>query len=48
MQAKHAISGPVCLYTTAELERLVLAHGLRAIRVWTSPFGNVKGVFERQ
>lgn len=47
MQAKHAIGGPVCLYTTAELERLVLPHGLRSIRVWTSPFGNVKGVFER-
>lgn len=47
MQAKHAIRGPVCLYTAAELERLVLAHGLRGIRVWTSPFGNVKAVFER-
>jgi hypothetical protein len=47
MQAKHAIRGPVCLYTAAELERLMLAHGLRAIRVWASPFGNVKAVFER-
>jgi len=47
MRAKHAIRGPVCLYTTAELERLALAHGLRTVRTWTSPFGNVKGVFER-
>lgn len=47
MQAKHAMRGPVCLYTPAELERLVLAHGLRAIRIWASPFGNVKGVFAR-
>ena len=47
MQAKHGIRGPVCLYTMEELERLVLAHGFGAIRTWTSPFGNVKGVFER-
>jgi hypothetical protein len=47
MQAKHSIRGPVCLYTKEELERLLLAHGLRGVRVWTSPFGNVKGVFER-
>jgi 2-polyprenyl-3-methyl-5-hydroxy-6-metoxy-1,4-benzoquinol methylase len=48
MQSKHAIQGPVCLYATADLERLVHAHGLHAIRVWSSPFGNAKGVFERR
>ena len=47
MQAKHAIREPVCLYTAADLERAVLAHGFATVRVWTSPFGNVKGVFER-
>jgi hypothetical protein len=47
MRAKHGIAEPVCLYTVADLERLVLAHGFGTIRTWTSPFGNVKGVFER-
>ena len=48
MQEKHAIRGPVCLYAKQELEHLALAHGLRTVRSWTSPFGNVKGVFERR
>jgi hypothetical protein len=47
MQAKHGIREAVCLYTIEELERLVLAHGFVTIRTWTTPFGNVKGVFER-
>jgi len=47
MQAKHGIREPVCLYAIEDLERLVLAHGFSAIRTWTTPFGNVKGVFER-
>jgi SAM-dependent methyltransferase len=47
MQAKHRVREPVCLYTKEELERLVLGQGFTAIRTWTSPFGNVKGVFER-
>ena len=47
MQAKHGVREPVCLYAKDELERLVLAQGFTAIRTWTSPFGNVKGVFER-
>jgi hypothetical protein len=47
MQAKHGVREPVCLYTKDELERLVLAQGFTAIRTWASPFGNVKGVFER-
>jgi len=47
MQAKHGMREPVCLYTADELERAVLAHGFTAVRTWISPFGNVKGVFER-
>jgi hypothetical protein len=48
MQAKHGVREPVCLYTKEELEQLVVAHGFAAVRTWTTPFGNVKGVFERQ
>jgi hypothetical protein len=47
MQEKHRIREPVCLYAVAELEQLVVAHGFSAIRTWASPFGNIKGVFER-
>jgi SAM-dependent methyltransferase len=47
MQARHGVHEPVCLYTQEELERLVLAQGFTAVRTWSSPFGNVKGVFER-
>jgi hypothetical protein len=47
MQAKHRVREPVCLYTKDELEDLVLGQGFTAIRTWLSPFGNVKGVFER-
>ena len=47
MQTKHGIREPVCLYTAGELERAVLAHGFTTVRTWTSPFGNVKGIFER-
>jgi hypothetical protein len=47
MQAKHGIREPVCLYAMEELEGLVLAHGFATIRTWATPFGNVKGVFER-
>ena len=47
MQARHGVREPVCLYAQEELERLVVAQGFAAIRTWRSPFGNVKGVFER-
>ncbi len=47
MQAKHGIREAVCLYAPEELERLVVAHGFVTVRTWTTPFGNVKGVFER-
>jgi SAM-dependent methyltransferase len=48
MQAKHNVREPVCLYTQDELEQLVLAHPFAAIRTWTTPFGNAKGIFERR
>jgi hypothetical protein len=47
MQEKHRMREPVCLSTVGELEQLVIAHGFAPIRTWASPFGNVKGVFER-
>ena len=47
MQEKHRVREAVCLYTVSELEQSVVTHGFTAIRTWTSPFGNVKGVFER-
>lgn len=47
MQAKHQVHEPVCLYAPADLEALVLPQGFAAVRTWTSPFGNVKGVFQR-
>jgi len=47
MQEKHRMREPVCLYTVAELEQLTVAHGFTTIRTWASPFGNIKGVFER-
>jgi SAM-dependent methyltransferase len=47
MQEKHTIYEPVCLYREEELQNLVLPYGFRAVRVWSSPFGNVKGIFEK-
>jgi hypothetical protein len=47
MQVKHGVREPVCLYDKEELERLVLGQGFTAVRTWTSPFGNVKGIFQR-
>ncbi len=47
MQAKHSVREPVCLYSQAELEELLRPHPFTAIRTWTTPFGNVKGIFER-
>src|SRR5262249_15700726 len=46
MQAKHSVREPVCLYAKDELEALAVRGGFTPVRTWTSPFGNVKGVFE--
>ncbi len=45
MAEKHDIREPVCLYTTADLESLCVLTCFRAERVFTSAFGNVKGIF---
>ena len=47
MQAKHSVREPVCLYAQEELEHLLPSHAFTTIRTWTTPFGNVKGIFER-
>lgn len=47
MQEKHTIYEPVCLYREKELQNLALPNGFRAVRIWSSPFGNVKGIFEK-
>lgn len=44
MAEKHAINGPVCLYSVAEFAGLLETAGLRIERVFASPFGNVKAV----
>lgn len=44
MIAKHAIEGPVCLYSVAEFATLLESAGLRVERVFASAFGNVKAV----
>lgn len=45
MAKKHNIHEPVCLYTTDDLVRLCLKASFRCDRVFSSAFGNVKGVF---
>lgn len=45
MAARHGIHEPVCLYTGDELAALCSQCGFAAERVFSSAFGNVKGVF---
>ncbi|MDY6941765.1 MAG: class I SAM-dependent methyltransferase [Pseudomonadota bacterium] len=47
MAQKHQIHVPVCLYTTADLAALSDQAGLFPVRIWRSPFGNIKGIFEK-
>ncbi|WP_205183645.1 bifunctional 2-polyprenyl-6-hydroxyphenol methylase/3-demethylubiquinol 3-O-methyltransferase UbiG, partial [Burkholderia sp. LMG 13014] len=44
MAEKHAIGGPVCLYSVADLARLLETAGFRVEQVFASAFGNVKAV----
>ena len=44
MSSKHAIKGPVCLYSAADLARLLEDAGMRVEQVFASPFGNIKAV----
>jgi hypothetical protein len=47
MGAKHQIHEDVCLYTEDDLRQLALTRGFQEISVWSSPFGNVKGIFAK-
>jgi hypothetical protein len=48
MREKHQIRERVCLYTEADLERLLLQSGWHVRALYTSNFGNVKAVANRQ
>lgn len=45
MKLKHNISNPICLYEQKDLEKLMFQSGFRADIIYTSSFGNIKGVF---
>lgn len=47
MQQKHHITSPLCLYTEAELVQLCESAGFKTEKIWSSPFGNIKGIFVR-
>lgn len=44
MRNKHAIHGPVCLYSKADMAQLLTGGGLDPQTVFSSPFGNIKAV----
>lgn len=44
MVEKHAMHGPICLYSVAEVARLLETAGMRVEQVFASPFGNIKAV----
>lgn len=45
MGIKHGILEPVCLYYKDEMQAMMEEVGFTTEKVWTSTFGNVKGVF---
>jgi SAM-dependent methyltransferase len=45
MGEKHQIHDDICLYTEADLRQLTAVCGFEEIDIWSSTFGNVKGVF---
>lgn len=47
MQEKHGIRGPVCLYTPADMDKLLGLARLKPERLFTSQFGNVKSEVAR-
>lgn len=47
MVDKHAIYGPVCLYSKSDMEQLLKRIGFKVVSIFTSPFGNVKAVATR-
>lgn len=45
MQKRHSIRHPLCIFRKEEFVELVESAGYRAIKCWTSEFGNIKGSF---
>ncbi len=48
MALKHQIHEPVCLYSEMELKQLLKPYGFKEVLVWSSDFGNIKAIFERE
>lgn len=48
MAEKHDILQPICLYTEEDMERLGKDAGLLAIDVYSSSFGNIKAILEKE
>lgn len=44
---KHQIKTPVCLYTEEDIAGLALDTGFDVVKIWSSEFGNVKGILGR-
>ncbi len=45
MAEKHLVYAPLCLFSEEEFAEFGRQAGLRPQKVWSSPFGNVKGIF---
>jgi hypothetical protein len=48
MALKHQIHEPVCLYSEMDMKQLFKPHGFKEVLVWSSEFGNIKAIFERE
>lgn len=46
MREKHDIRDRICLYTTEDMERLLVASGIEPVRIRRSEFGNIKAIGE--
>lgn len=44
MASKHGIHGKVCLYEESDMQALLAAGGMRAEKLYASPFGNLKAI----
>jgi len=47
MSEKHNIHGSVCLYSEDDLRRLAVSSGYKEEKIYSSGFGNVKGMFRK-
>lgn len=45
MTDKHDIRSEVCLYTEDDLRTVMAETAYAPVKVWSSKFGNVKGIF---